>query len=200
MCGSSTPRCGQPTFYCGPTRSPLPIAPTLVGRRLASLHMRLIIGTSEQCHGQGCCGCQPGACSIEQMQQKQTCGGLRGLFQKVTLPYLYSPGQQQDGDVEAARYVKGAGWHTTLRTLHTELRNVAGGWQLAAIRLAGYVGSQPRRCCSVPLFEVLCLSTRQPGGTLHPVFSRGFALRGVSHGTQVDCIDQRNRLVLSPLG
>ena len=133
------------------------------------------------------------------MQQKQTCGGLRGTFQKVTLPFLYSLGQQQDGDVEAARYVKGAGWHTTLRTLHTELRNVAGGWQLAAIRLAGYVSPQPCSCCSVHI-EVPCMSTRQPGGMLHPVFSHGHALRGVLHGTQVDCIDQRNRLVLSPLG
>lgn len=50
-------------------------------------------------------------------------------------------GQQQEGDSEAAKYIKGAGWHTTLRTLHNELRNVAGGWQLAAIRLAGYVSS-----------------------------------------------------------
>lgn len=50
-----------------------------------------------------------------------------------------SAGQPAEGDGEAAKYIRGAGWHTTLRTLHNELRNVAGGWQLAAIRLAGYV-------------------------------------------------------------
>jgi len=47
--------------------------------------------------------------------------------------------KKREGDVERAKYIKGAGWHTTLRVIHNEMRNISGGWQVPAIRLAGHV-------------------------------------------------------------